>query len=468
MILIASPPQATQVTIYNQGFALVKETRTVDLRAGRQQVAIEDVAEKIEPTSVGIRATSGRRVFELLEQNYRYDLISVQAILSKAVGGRVAFNRALTDGRRERIEGVLLSAPTAVVGTMQGEAGREYTGMVLRTDDGRILLSPSGEVEVAALPEGLISRPSLLWDLQVLESGSTEIELSYLTQGIRWEAAYVLTLDGSGKGGLRGWVTLDNQSGATYRDATLKLLAGDVARAREETVQDMLMQTKSASQPRGFQQEQFAEYHLYTLGRPATVRDREIKQVSLLEADAVPVSKRLVIDAMMQYRGWQPQEGEVGTGPIRPQVRIEFMNDKKSNLGMPLPMGKFKVFQLDSSGSLQMLGEDRIDHTPRDERVSLVVGRAFDILAERKRLSFEYITGARGPVGARETFSIELRNRKETPEQLVVIERFWGQWQVTNPSSPFKKLDANTVEFVVDVPAGSTKKLTFGVETRWR
>lgn len=472
MALATAPgPNAVEVTIYNQGFALVKEVRMLDLKAGRQSVAIEDVAQRIEASSVGIRSVSAPGSFEVLEQNYQYDLISPIAILNKAVGQSLVFNRVLPNGTKERIAGVLLSAPTAIVSTQDRGSYQTYGGMVIRTDDGRILLNPSGEVEVAAIPDGLISKPTLLWDIDAEKGGSNTVELSYLTQGMTWNADYVLNLDGMGRtGDLKGWVTLNNSCGTTYRDAKLKLLAGDVQR-----VQPMRgggvgggafaeMRAKDA----GFAEEQFADYHLYTLQRPATVRNNEIKQVSLLESTGIPVKKRLVVDAMRNFKGYRPNEGEVGTGPIKPQIRIEFTNDKASKLGMPLPMGKIKVFQRDSAGALQMLGEDQIDHTPKDERLSLVVGHAFDIVAERKRTLFEWIRHTGGNIrGARQSFEIEVRNRKETPESVDVLERFWGEYKVTQKNMDFKQLDSETLLFALDLKAGETKKIVFTVENYW-
>lgn len=468
--LAAVADAGTELTIYNQGFALVKEVRTLELRTGRQDVRIEDVAQMIEPSSVGIRSISAPGSFEVLEQNYQYDLIGTQAILNKAVGQKITLNRVLPNGVKERVTGTLLSSPTAIVG---GQGGSQYTynGMVVRADDGRILLDPSGEVEVAAIPEGLISKPSLLWDVVAERAGRNQVEISYLTQGMSWNADYVLSLDGDGKkGDLKGWVTLTNNSGATFKDAKLKLLAGDVARAQPPRAPGgrgggFAEMAKSNS---GFAEEQFADYHLYTLQRPASVRNREMKQVSLLEAFDVPVKKILLIDAMRQYRGWRPQEGEVGTGNIKPQIRIELVNDKASNLGMPLPMGKFKVFQRDSSGSVQMLGEDAIEHTPRDEKLSLVVGRAFDIVCDRKRTAFEWIRNEKGDIkGARESYEIEVRNRKESPETVNVWERHWYEYRIVRNNLPFKKLDAETIEFVVSLAGGETKKIVYTCETLW-
>lgn len=453
----AQTDSGTELTVYNQGFALVKDVRTLNLRSGRQDVRIEDVAQLIEPSSVGIRSVSAPGSFEVLEQNYQYDLINTQAILRKAVGQTIVLNRILPNGQKERITGTLMSAPD--------------NGMVIRTDDGRILLNPSGEIEVSSIPSGLISKPSLLWDLVADRAGENKVELSYITQGISWTADYVLSLDKAGvQGDLKGWVTLNNGSGATYTNAKLKLLAGDVARAQPPMAggRGGGGRDKEMMADAGFQQEQFADYHLYTLQRPATVRQNEMKQVSLLEAFDVKVKKRLIVDAMRAYGGYRPQEeGAVGTGPIKPQIRIDVANTKANQMGMPLPMGRFKVFQRDSSGAVQLLGEDSIDHTPRDETVSLVVGRAFDIVAERKRTFFAWIRRGSDIRGAKETFEIEIRNRKDADETVTVIERHWGEYKILEPSMPFTKPETGTVVWEVPVKGNETKKLVYTVETTW-
>lgn len=452
---------STEITVYNQGFGLVKEVRRLELKAGRQTVNVENVAAMIEPTSVGIRNLSANLPFEVLEQNYQFDLISPAAILAKSVGKRVRVVQTVGN-QRVTTEGVLLSVPTPVPGVPNAST----SGLVIRTDDGRILLDPAGEIEVREVPEGLISVPTLLWDLDADAAGTREVEVSYLTQGISWSADYVLTLgEGDAPANLRGWVTINNQSGATYRDAKLKLLAGDVERARPETP-PMARAMAADAVPGGrggFQQEALFEYHLYTLQRPATVRNREIKQLSLLESAGVKARKRLIVDATLNFGRYFPSEGEIGTGDIKPQVRVEFTNDAASGLGVPLPKGTVKVYQRDRSGSVQMLGEDRIEHTPREEALSLVVGRSFDIVANRRRTEFRRL----GDRGARETFEIEVRNRKETAETVIVLERPWGEWKLTANSQNFIKRNSNAIEFEVKLNPNEVKTITYTIETRW-
>ncbi len=464
LVIAAMLNQGPEITVYNQGFGLVKESRSLGLRAGRQTVAVEDVAALIEPNSVAIRSVGRADAFSVLEQNYQYDLISVQAVLNKAVGKEVRFHRVLPNGQREVVIGTLLSSPTAIVGGPNGNSTQTYNGMVIRTPEGRILLNPSGEIEVTSLPEGLISKPTLLWEIESSQAGDVPVELSYLTQGMNWEADYVLQIDGLNNADLQGWVTVTNNCGTTYENAKLKLLAGDVQRSRPEAMADaMKMRGAAAGGGGGFEQESLFEYHLYTLQRPATIRNREMKQLSLLEGKGLKYTKKLIVDSMAPYRGWYPQEGQVGVGDVKPLVKVEFVNSEANKLGMPLPKGTVKVYQRDKSGSVQMLGEDQIDHTPKDERISLTVGRSFDVRATRTRTNFRRIANNH----TEETFTVEIRNRKEVPETVHVLERHWGDWKISNNSLPFTKLDANTMEFKVDLKAGETITVQYTVNTKW-
>jgi hypothetical protein len=466
MAIAQSGATGSEVTVYNQGFALVKEVRQFTIKEGRQVLSVSDVASLIETNSVGIRSLTDPTSFDVLEQNYQYDLINPEGILAKAVGQKIKFHRVLPNGQKETVIGTLMNAPTNVVSDQYGNSQSTYNGMVIKTEDGRILLNPSGEIEVASIPEGMISSPTLLWDIDAKKAGPNDVELSYLTKGMNWEANYVLTLDKESEADLRGWVTMTNNSGTTYKDAKLKLLAGDVRRLQPPVHMDGLFRgarEMSESKSSGFQEEALFEYHLYTLQRPATLKDKEIKQLSLLEGSGIKFEKKLIVDSMRDFGMYYPGEGEVGTGNLKPQVRVEFVNSKENNLGMPMPKGTIKVYQRDKSGSVQMLGEDQIDHTPKDERISLVVGRSFDVVAERKRLNFQRISNN----SFRETFEIEVRNRKETPETVIVLERHYGDWKVTEKSMDFTKLDSISMQFIVNLKAGESKKVTYTVETRW-
>jgi hypothetical protein len=464
--LLASAATKSELTVYNDGFALVKEQRTLPLKQGVHEVTVEDVAQQIEANSVSVRSLNDAGAFTVLEQAYRFDLVSVQAILAKAVGGRIHFNQVMANGEIRRVSGTLMSAPNAIVSDANGNQTQVYNGMVVRTDDGRILLNPTGTVEVDSIPEGMISKPSLVWLLDSAKTGDQPIEMSYLSRGFSWKSDYVLNLDQAGTtGDLKGWVTMTNNSGTAFKDAKLKLLAGEVNRApvqRFAARGGAMMNMAKASAPQ-MAEEQFGDYHLYTLDRPATVNNNEIKQLSLTEASGVKVTKMLLIDAMADYGTWYPQEGAVGVGNIKPVVYIQLANTKENQMGMPLPAGTFKVVQRSKSGSLEMLGEDAITHTPRNETIKLKVGKAFDVVADRKRLTYTRLSDR----AFRETFEIEVRNRKETPETVTVWERHWGDHKVTNSNAESKWLDSNTLQFVLTMAPNEVKKVTYTIETRW-
>ena len=470
-VLPTAAAAGPEVTIYNGGFGLVKEVRTFNVKQGLQEIAVEGVPQQIEIDSVAVKMT-GSNPFEVLEQNYRYDLISVQAILAKAVGKKIRFSRVLPNGQREVVEGILMSSPQAVVNSPMGGNSLTYNGMVIQTADGRVILNPSGEVEVDSIPEGLISVPSLIWLVDAKNSGNAETQVSYLTNGMSWTAGYVLQLDASGKtGDLKGWVNLANQSGATYRQAKLKLLAGEVNRVQNVRAPGAggFVNEDRAVMKSAMMEEQFGDYHLYTLGRPTDILDNEAKQVSLLEGEGLSVTKRIIFDPMGAFRGYRPSEGEVGGGTMKPQVRIEFKNSKENHLGMPMPAGKFKIYQADKSGSPQLLGEDAIDHTPKDENLSLVIGRAFDIVGERKRTKFNYLNNpsTKSSYGMRETFVTELRNRKDTAEQVELIERYWGEWKLVEATEKGTFKDSDTFVFSVTLKPNEVRKVTYTVEKYW-
>jgi len=463
-VLLASGPSQSELTIYNQGFGLVKEVRTINLKQGRQNVAIEDVASLIDPTSVSFHSLTNKDAFSIFEQNYQFDLINPIAILNKSVGQKIRFVRTMGN-QKEILTGTLLSAPTAVVANNNSFGGsmQTYNGMVIRTDDNRIVLDPTGEVEVSSVPQGLISKPTLMWDIDAQEAGENKVELSYISHGLSWNADYVVTLTSPDKGDMQGWVTLTNSSGATWDNAKLKLLAGDVNTVNPPTLRMMsgVGGFAAGAAKAQFQEEGLFEYHLYTLQRPATVRNNETKQLTLLQGQDIPLKKKIIIDSINSR--YYPSEGEIGTGDIKPQVRLEFVNNTESGLGIPLPKGKIRIYQKDKSGSVQLLGEDQIDHTARNEHVSLVVGRSFDIACSRKRTNFVRI----GSSGFRESFEIEVRNRKETPEQVFVMERHWDDWRILEKSMDFKKLDSETMQFELNLKPNEVRTIKYTVETRW-
>lgn len=460
VISAVAAPNSTEVTVYNQGLGFVKEIRQLKVKKGVQQVSVENVAQMIDTTSVGFKCLSKPGSLSVLEQNYQFDLISPMAILNKSVGKRIRFTRTFGTSK-ESVEGILVSSPYAVNGN---DGQMTYNGLVLRTDDNRIILSPMGEIEVMEIPEGLISKPSLIWSLDSTADQSADVELSYLTTGMDWNANYVLTLDKSNRGDMQGWVSMTNNAGIAFKDAKLKFLAGDVnvVRPRQETMSFMAADAAPRSK-KAMKEESLFEYHLYTLDRPATINNKETKQLSLLEGANIPVKKQIIFDSMGNYPGYFPSEGEIGVGDLSPAVKIIFTNDAKSGLGQPMPAGKIRLYQRDESGSVQFVGEDEIKHTPVDEILRLQVGRSFDIRGSRKRTDFKRLSAN----AFRETFEIEVRNRKKVDESVVLYERHWGDWKVTEKSMNFTKEDSNTMVFEVNLKAGEVKKVTYTVETRW-
>ncbi|MDQ2985099.1 MAG: hypothetical protein M3R13_00060 [Armatimonadota bacterium] len=465
-------PQSIELTVYNVNFGLVKEIRTFDLRSGRQELRVEDVAAYIDPTSVGMKVMRGNAI-DILEQNYQYDLISTSTILIKSIGKRIRLRQLLDDGRDLVTEGVLLAAPGQVVAA-DGGGRMTYTGLVLRTDDGRIILSPAGTIEVLEMPEGLISKPTLMWDLFAEQGGSRDIELTYLTNNINWSADYVMILDADDKkADVNGWVTMNNQSGTTYTNATLKLIAGDVRRVTQSrgggfgggAPEAAAMMRRDAL---GFQEESFFEYHLYTLGRPATVRNNEQKQISLLNVAGIDVYKDMVLEGQRSVwqgsgRDYIPGEGYASDPKVKVNVVVEMTNSDKNGMGMPLPAGKVRVYKRDSKGQVQMIGEDRIDHTPREEKIRLYIGDAFDVVGERTRIAFRRISSN----VIEEDFEIKVRNRKKVNETVRVVEHAWSDWRILRESMQSTKKDSNTFEYMVTLKPDEEKVITYTVRTRW-
>jgi hypothetical protein len=338
-------------------------------------------------------------------------------------------------------------------------------GPVYRIGD-RIVLGQSGKVTLPDLPAELVARPTLVWSLDVPKAGTVPTEVSYLTDGMNWSADYVAVVDADDKkAGLSGWVTIDNHSGAAFKDATLKLVAGDVRRVQPEQLVQYEMaksrvQSMAAAAPQ-FQEESFFEYHLYTLDRPSTIKDNQTKQLSLFSASAVPVTKKLLVTG---EAGWY-RGNSMGNGSQTQKVKVvlELKNEQASGLGMPLPKGIVRVYKKDRSGAEQFVGEDSIDHTPKDETLRLHVGDAFDVVAEKSQSDYKVVS----PHENETAWTLSLRNRKDEDVVVTVREPMGGDWKLISSSVPGKKIDQQTLEFEVPVPKGKEVKLTYRVGVRW-
>jgi hypothetical protein len=462
-LAVAAPSMATElpdstaeertsvaVTVYNVDLALVRETRSLDLpAAGTGTVRFMDVPSAINPRTVHVEPrTEGS--FTLLEQNFEYDLLSPEKLMEKYVGRDVEIIEQAEDLTTRRTAATLLSTSG---------------GPVYRVGD-EIVLGHPGRVVLPTLPEDLVARPTLVWTLAVAAPGRQEVEASYLTDAMSWSADYVAVVSPDDtRLDLTGWVTIDNRSGAAYRDATLKLVAGDVRRVTPRGYDDVRRMRREvatmAAARDSFQEETFFEYHLYTLDRPTTLKQNQTKQISLLQASGVPVEKKLLL--LGQDYFYRNQAGTL-TQSEKARVHLELVNDDASGLGMPLPKGIVRVYKKDGSGSEQFAGEDQIDHTPKDERVTLYVGDAFDVVADRTQTEWRAVS----PRENEAAFRIEIRNRKEEEDVVVIVrEPLGGEWDLLESSIEGRKRDAGTLEFEVPIAAGAETVLTYRVRTRW-
>ncbi|MGH7409062.1 MAG: DUF4139 domain-containing protein, partial [Candidatus Methylomirabilales bacterium] len=443
--------RAVALTVYNGNLGLVKDLRELSLPPGVHAVQFMDVAAQINPTTVHLKSLTDPATLRILEQNYEYDLLNPHKLLDKYVGKVVKLvDHRIGTGEEILVDALLLST----------------NGGPIFQIDGQIHLQHHGRVILPALPADLIARPTLVWLLENGRNGRHRVEASYLTGGLTWRADYVLVLDPKEAGGdLTGWVTLDNRSGATYREATLKLVAGDIHRAPEASRLREVM-AKAADAPtaeaarREFVEQGFFEYHLYTLQGRTTVKQNQTKQLNLLQATGIPLTKHLIYYGADQY-----YRNAYGV-PISNQkvgVYLEVNNTKAHRLGLPIPKGVLRVYKADGEGSLQFVGEDTVPHTPKDERVKIKMGEAFDLVAERVQRDFRKLAPGLYEV----EWEVALRNHKEEPVTVTVIEPVPGDWQVLAASHSAEKIEAHTLRFQVPVAKGGTAKLNYRVRIRY-
>lgn len=440
------------VTVYNGGFGLVREVRDVHMPEGRVALEWQDIAARVQTQTVQLASQSRPDGITIFEQNYRYDLLSPRTLLDKHVGKMVKLHR-WNDllGREEDFDGKLLSVAGAPLFEVNGEVTAWYD-----------------RISFAELPKDLQARPTLVLNLGSRRADQ-RLELAYVTSGMGWSADYVLTLDDRAESAdLAGWVTLHNDAGVSFENATLRLVAGDVRKlteASEEVALDGLetvalrKRDVTKERPR-FVEEKLFEYHLYTLSRKADVMEHEKKQISLLRADGIAVKKTLRFSARPDfYRTdalWQPRTSKVG-------VFLEIENKENNHLGIPLPKGVIRVYMNDPGGMRQIIGEDEIDHTPRDEKVTVRLGSSFDVVADRRRIDLHYIAACTTV----SDWEIELRNHKSKPETVEVREPVGGEWTIVSSSHPAVKEDAETFLFRPTIPAGGTVKITYRVRVKW-
>jgi hypothetical protein len=440
----AEDRQSVAITVYNQNFGLVREVRDVTLTRGEVELEFGDVAASIQPETVHIRSARGDGL-RVLEQNYQYDLLNPQKLLEKYVGRAVTVYRYNeSTGREQPFEAEVLSV---------------NQGTILRIGE-EITFNFPGRFSFPEIPENLIARPTLVWLLDSRD-GRQELEVSYLAGGLNWKADYVFVINADDSAGdLTGWVTLANQSGATYEHAELKLVAGDVQRVAERAGRPQPQLEAMRVAEAEFQEESFFEYHLYTLARPTTLRNNEQKQVTLLEAANVGVQKRLLFYGQPYY--YRGSHGQVMSNQ-KVGVYLDFENSEDENLGMPLPKGVVRVYKADGSGAQQFIGEDQIDHTPRDERVRIKMGEAFDVVGDRRQMEWRAVSSC----VSESAWEIELRNHKDEQAEVQVWEPVGGDWEILSSTHAATRVDSRTFTFAVQVPARGSVTIEYRVRVRW-
>ncbi len=426
--------EGISITVYNSDLALVKDVRAIELDRGVQEVRFPDVAQRIDPTSVHFRVVDGDEA-SVWEQNYRFDLASTSKVLEKYLEKDVE----LVTEDADLFAGTLVSFDGSTVMLDQGRGNGPIVS--LQTDKVMYMRFPT-------LPAGLISKPSLVWKIGAEAEGPRVVEVTYLTSNITWHAEYVGVINAEDDVvDLAAWVSIDNRSGATYSDARLDLVAGDVNRVREQFPEAIMRGAKAvelAMQSPEFEEEELFEYHLYKLDTPSTVADREIKQLTFFPSTSVAVEKVLEFD----HRAG---------GDVR--VLLEFTNSEDSGLGLPLPAGKVRMYKEDSAADLQFIGEDRIDHTAKNEDVALLLGNAFDVVAERATMDRRRITDR----VREEDYRVTLRNHKSEDIVVRVVDHPYGYWTILAESHPYEKKDASRVEFEIPVKADGEAVLSYTI-----
>jgi hypothetical protein len=441
------------VTVYNQNQALVRDVRRLDLPTGQLDLRFMDIAAKVNPATVHIASQTAPQDLAVLEQNYEYDLLNPQKLLEKYVGREVTLVRSrMENNSQQEIE----TRATLLANNSNGPVWQ--VGNQIETG------IPGAHFIFPDLPPNLYSKPTLIWLLTNRHAGPQTVEASYLTSDMNWNADYVVTVASTEKtAALNGWVTVTNNSGTELNNAQLQLVAGAVNVEQPRFMMKAMAGAVPAPPPPApqFAQESISEYHLYTLDRRTTLQDNESKQISLLEAASFPIEKHYEVSGETYYYRSAIQPGEPIKNPV--EVHLKFKNAQANSLGMPLPAGTMRVYQGDSKGRLQFVGEDHIDHTPKDETLDLHIGNAFDIVAERKQTDYQKIDRNTSEMA----FAITLRNHKSEPLTVEVNEPIGGDWTIEQSSFKYEKTSAFSARFTVPVPANGEAVLTYRVRVRW-
>ncbi|MFI5251426.1 MAG: DUF4139 domain-containing protein [Bacteroidota bacterium] len=458
--ITASDRTAVSITVYNQDLSLIREERTIDLQKGLSTVIIPDIPATIDGTSLHFSSLTNPTGVSVLEQNYQYDLVSQDKLLGKYIGKEVEFVRVNDETKKEYTDkGILLTSFNP--------------GLIARIN-GKIEINPIGRLVLPSLPEGLILKPRLEWLVSSTEGGKQNTEISYLAGQISWNCNYVVLLNkDDNQLGLTGWVTLVNNSGTSFSDAALKLVAGDVNMVRQNFRTDGgIAKAMTLEQAPQFAQTDLFEYKLYTLQRHTDLNNNETKQIELVSGNEVAAKKVLIYDGIAdQWRYWYNNYDYRTNGSFGQQsnqkvgVYITFKNDKASGLGIALPKGKVRVYKKDDDGKEQFIGENEIDHTPKDEEIKLYLGNAFDVVGERAQTDFKTISKRT----VEETITIKVRNHKEESVEVQVYEHpwRWNQWEITHSSDDYVKIDQSTIKFPVKLAKDEEKVITYTIRYSW-
>ncbi|MGH6894719.1 MAG: DUF4139 domain-containing protein [Dongiaceae bacterium] len=445
----ADKQTAIAVTIYNSDLALVRDSRSVSLAEGENDLAFIEVSAGIRPETALLTGRGSQ--LDILEQNFDFDLLTPGKLLEKSVGQTIRIVRTHPETGADSTE------DATVLSVAEGQ-------VVLKIGD-RIEVTPPGRLVYSAVPANLRDRPTLVVKLASERAGEALVDLSYLTRGLSWAADYVAELSDDEKTvNLNGWVTLTNMSGIAYHNAKLQLVAGDVNQVQPPYPAEAEAVFGAAdAMPRQKMAEEAAfEYHLYSLDRPTTLKENQTKQVALLTADAIPVEKQYLLINVAQLGGnYAVKVGE--TERVSAEVRMKFKNEEAAHLGIPLPAGVVRVYKTDSDGDAIFVGEDHVDHTPKNEEVDLVLGRAFDVTARGKQVSYEKISDN----VYENAYEIEVKNAKKEPVTVTLREFVPGDWKMLEESTKHDKRDSSTAEWRLQVPAEGSAKLSYKVRIRF-
>jgi hypothetical protein len=488
LCLGADDTSSPSLTIYNQNFAVVRQQIPLDLKAGTTSVRVTDITMHLEPDSVILRDPSGKRPLQVLEQNYRADPVSEALLLSLYEGKTIDFLVQRAD-KQELVPGKIIRSGYVPHNPMAMESyGQQYyqSQMAVASEqpiieiEGKVRFGLPGTPVFPALADDTILKPTLQWMLASTKPGPLLAEFSYVTGGLTWQADYNIVAPENGDAvDLVGWITMDNQSGKDFENARIKLMAGDVNKFQPGQANYRLMAAEAVAVNGAVQptvtEKAFDEYHLYTLARPATLHDRETKQVEFIRAANVNTTQLYIYDGLKidpnRYNGWamenirnQPEYGTESNPKI--WVMREFLNSEANHLGMPLPKGRVRFYRRNNDGQIEFTGENVIDHTPRDEKIRIYTGNAFDIAGERRRTDYKLELNKHM---LDESFEIKLRNHKKQPVDVRVVEHLyrWSTWDISIHSADFKKIDSKTIEFPVTIAPDQEKVITYTAHYSW-